>query len=150
VKTLSEFLDVKKKDANFQSGRCCAAFEPAVRRSGRKQEIGEDDGPVKPVGLEREIAAARTRADHQEIAAVYEQQAIVDKEAVERHRNLARAYERGWVWAPPRVGSVASAKRESQNLIAHCESLARLYQQAAEENLAMAREHRQVAAGTED
>ncbi|MBI2753788.1 MAG: hypothetical protein HYX46_09795 [Betaproteobacteria bacterium] len=108
------------------------------------------EGPVKPAGLKQKIEAARTRADHQEIAAVYEQQAVVDKEAMERHRDLARAYERGWVWAGPSVGGVISARKVNYTLAAHCENLARIYQQAAEENLALAREHRQLAAETKD
>lgn len=108
------------------------------------------EGPVKSAGLEQKIEAARTRADHQEIAAAYEQQAGVDREAMERHRTLARAYEQGWVWAPPRVGGASSAPRENQSLIAHCENLARIYQQAAEENLALAKQHRQMATETKD
>jgi hypothetical protein len=35
-------------------------------------------------------------------------------------------------------------------LVAHCENLARMYQQAAEENLALAKQHRQIAAETKD
>jgi hypothetical protein len=108
------------------------------------------EGPVKPAGLEQKIEAARTRADHQEIAAVHEQQAEADGAASERHRGLARAYERGWVWSGPPVGSASSVRRENQSLVAHCENLARIYQQAAEENLALAKEHRQLAAGTKD
>jgi hypothetical protein len=106
--------------------------------------------PVKSAGLEQKIEAARTRADHQEIAAAYEQQAGVDREAMERHHKLARAYEQGWVWAPPRAGGVSSGRRENKSLIAHCENLARMYQQAAEENLALAKQHRQIAAETKD
>lgn len=106
--------------------------------------------PVKTAGLEQKIEAARTGADHSEIAAIYEQQAGTDKESVERHRRLARAYERGWVWAGPKVGAVVSARRANQSLIAHCENLARIYQQAAEENLALATEHRQLAAEPRD
>ncbi len=62
------------------------------------------EGPGKPAGLEQRIEAARTRADHVEIAAIYGQQAEADTEAGERHLNLARAYERGWVWAGPKGG----------------------------------------------
>ena len=105
------------------------------------------EGPVKPAGLEQKIEAGRTRADHQEIASIYEQQAGVDREAMERHLNLARAYEQGWVWHEPGVGGV---RRENQSFIAHCENLRRIYQQAAEENLALARKHRQLAAETKD
>lgn len=83
------------------------------------------EAPVKPAGLEQKIEAARTRADHREIAAVYARQAGVDKEAVERHRGLARAYERGWVWSGPPGGSASRVRGENQSLAAHCENLAR-------------------------
>lgn len=108
------------------------------------------EGPVKPVGLEQKIEAARTRADHQDIAVVYEQQAERDKAAAERHRGLARAYERGEVWRAPRVGSASTVRRENKSSVAHCENLARVYQQAAEENWALARQHRRFAAETTD
>lgn len=108
------------------------------------------EGPVKPAGLEQKIEAARTRADHGEIAAIYEQQADADKEAGKRHRNLARAYERGWVWAGPKAGGVVSARKGNQNKIAHCDNLARIFQQAAAENLSLAGEHRQMAAGAKE
>lgn len=108
------------------------------------------EGPRKPAGLEQKIEAARTSGDHQEIAAVYEQQAGVDREAMEWHRSLARAYERGWIWAGPRVGGVVSARRGNQTLIAHCDNLARLYREASDENLALAKEHRRLAAETKD
>lgn len=104
------------------------------------------EGPVKPAGLERKIEAARTRADHQEIAALYERQAGIDKEAGEQHLNLARAYERGSVWAGPQIGSVRRLRRDKKSFVAHCENLARVHQEAAAENLALAREHRQLAA----
>jgi len=106
--------------------------------------------PVKPADLEQKIEAARTRADHQAIAAVYEQQAEGDRAAAERHRGLARAYERGYIAGGSRVRGSSTARRENKSLVAHCENLARIYQQAAEENLALAREHRQVAAETKD
>lgn len=108
------------------------------------------EGPVKPAGLEQKIEAARTRADHQEIAAAYEQQAEGDRAAAERHRGLARAYERGWVWIGPRVGGESTARRENKSAVAHCENLARIYGQAAEENVALAREHRRLAAESKD
>lgn len=97
------------------------------------------EGPVKPAGLEQKIIAARTRADFEEIASAYEQQAKVDKAAADRHRGLAQAYK-----ARP------SSNRGGQaNMALHCESLARTYQQAAEENLALAKEQRQMAADGE-
>ena len=96
-------------------------------------------GPVKPAGLEQKIEAARTRADHDEIAAVYEQQAEGHKAASEWHRRWARAYEQGII----RQGT-------NRNNVAHCDNLVRIFQQASEVNLALAREHRQMAAEMKD
>lgn len=108
------------------------------------------EGPVKAAGLEQKIVAARTRADHQEIAAVYEQQAEGDRAASQRHRGFARAYERGYAPGRPKIGSASSVRREYKSSIAHCENLARIYQQGAEENLALAREHHRLVAETKD
>lgn len=94
------------------------------------------EGPVKPAGLEQKIEAARTRADHQEIAAVYEQHAEGDRASAERYRALARMYERG--------------RWKNKTAAVYCENLARIFQQAAEENLALAWEHRRLAAESND
>lgn len=95
------------------------------------------EGPVKPAGLEQKIESARAQADFEEIASAYEAQARVDRAAAERHRGLARAYRAG-----------PSSNRGGQaNMAIHCESLARTYQQASEENLALAKEQRQMTAG---
>ena len=105
------------------------------------------ESPVRrPAGLEQKIEGARTHADHAEIAAVYEQEAAKDRAAAQRHRGLARAYEKGWVWEGPKVGGVVSAKRANQSVIAHCESLTRIYDRAAEENFALEKLHRDLAA----
>lgn len=74
------------------------------------------EGPVKTAGIERKIEAARTPADHQEIAAVYGQQAEGDRSAAERYRGLARAYERGLVWGGPPIGSLESVQSHAENL----------------------------------
>lgn len=92
--------------------------------------------PVKAGGMEQKIESAHTRADHEEIASLYEQQAGADKAAAERHRGYARAYARS---GNPRVPA-------NPAMISHCENLARTYQQAADENLALAKTHRQAAA----
>ena len=95
------------------------------------------EGPVKPAGLEQKIESARTQADFEEIASAYEAQARLDRAAAERHRGLARAYRAG-----------PSSNRGGQaNMAIHCESLARTYQQASEENQALAKEQRQMTGG---
>ncbi|MGX0939621.1 hypothetical protein ACUXQ2_005717 [Cupriavidus metallidurans] len=92
--------------------------------------------PTKPAGIEQKIEAARTPGDHEEIASLYEQQAGADKAAAERHQRLAGIYQRSWT---PKAGGQAY-------LVRHCNDLARAYQQAAEDNLALAQWHRQMAA----
>ena len=84
------------------------------------------------------------------IAAVYEQEAEGDRAAAERHRGLARAYERGYIAGGSRVRGSSTARRENKSLAAHCENLTRIYQQAVEENLALAKEHRQLATETKN
>ena len=101
------------------------------------------EGPVKPAGLEEKIEAARTRSDHQEIAVVYERQAQDDRTASERHRAWARRYDQ-------RHLSSAGVRGPNPAMAEHCRNLARIYQQAAEENLALAKGHRQMAAEAKD
>lgn len=108
------------------------------------------EGPVRRADLERKIEAARTRADHLEIAAIYVRQAQADGAAAEQHRALARAYERGWVYSGPQVGTARSMEALNRSQIVHCEDLAHIYQRVAEENLSLARAHRQFAAGLND
>lgn len=91
------------------------------------------EAPLQVAGLEQRIATARVRADHEQIASVYEQQAGVDRAAAERHRRLAQVY-RG-----------RTDRNVPANMASHCDNLARTYQQAADENLALAREHRRMA-----
>jgi hypothetical protein len=93
------------------------------------------EGPVKPAGLEQKIENARTPADHEEIASLYEQHAGAAKAEAERHRGLARIYARS--------GGVKGAPNPAMS--SHCDKLAQTYQQAADENLTLAKMHRQMA-----
>ena len=96
------------------------------------------EAPLQIAGLEQKLATAQVRADHDEIAALYEQQAGIDKASAERHRRLAQVY------------SGRTGRNVPPNMGRHCESLARIYQQAAEENLALAKEHRLIAHDTKN
>jgi hypothetical protein len=120
------------------------------------------EGPLRPADVEQKIGAARTRADHQEIAAEYEKQADWARDAAERHRGLARTYG-AWLSNTPHGGAAigaqgaardvfaqSRAQKANQDLIEYCQNLARIYDQAAEQNLALARVHRQLAAETKD
>ena len=93
--------------------------------------------PARPAGLEQRIENARSRADHEVIASQYEQQAGVDKAMAEKHQGYARIYRKSG-YAPRGGGGLAMS--------GHCESVAKIYQQAADENLALAKQHREMAA----
>lgn len=94
--------------------------------------------PTRPLGVEQRIESASSRLDHEEIAAQYDRQAVVDAAAAKRHQGYAQTYRRN---VSPRSGVQAHA-----DLAKHCENLARTYQQAADENNAVAQLHRQLAA----
>lgn len=98
------------------------------------------EGPKRPAGLEQKIETARARADHEETASIYEQQAIVDKAAAERHESLARQYQR----------SGGGFHNINGTMARHCLKLTNLYRQAEQENLALAKTHRQLAEGAKE
>ena len=82
------------------------------------------------------IQGATTQADHQALATHYEDEAkALDAKAAD-HRRMAQAYAKS--------GGYPLGKG---NLLQHCESLAATYAKAAGENLALAKQHRQLAQG---
>jgi hypothetical protein len=91
-----------------------------------------------PTVFEHQIENANSRVDHEDIASQYERQAEVDAAAARRHQGYAAIYRKN---TSPRSGVQAHA-----TLAQHCESLARIYRQAADENLALAKLHREQAA----
>ena len=93
--------------------------------------------PKKPAGIEQRIQSARTTAEHEAIAAEYERQAQTDMATARQHRDMAKTYK---YYAGPR-GTNPGA------LSLHCENLAKLYEEAANENVELAKLHREVAAG---
>ena len=93
-------------------------------------------GPTAPGGIEQKIVNAHTRADHEELAGLFEKQSADDKAAAEKHRGYARSYR-----------SNRSLRSGNQaNLAAHCERLATQYEQAASENVELAKAHRDMGA----
>lgn len=95
-------------------------------------------GPTPPTGVEQRIENATSRVDHEGLATRYEAQAAADEAAARRHQGYAATYRRNT--------SPASGPQEHLVLAKHCENLARAYQQAATENTALAKLHRELAA----
>lgn len=95
-------------------------------------------GATPPLEVEQRIQSASSRVDHEELAAEYDRQAAVDAASAKRHHGYAQTYRRNV--------SPTSGVQEHAALAKHCDNLARTYQQAADENSAVARLHRQLAA----
>ena len=89
-----------------------------------------------PSPTEKAVATAKTKGDHEAIAAAYEKAAVSAKADAKKHRDLGEAYHRS---SMDRGGG-------SHGMASHCEKLATLYDQAAEENLALAKAHKEAAA----
>jgi len=82
---------------------------------------------------EAQIAAARTPADHEAIAAAYDAEAKAADEMAANHETMSRAYKS------------AGAKGGMQSMVSHCGRLATQYRAAAQEYRALATEHRAMA-----
>lgn len=93
--------------------------------------------PMAPAGIEQKIENASSRTDHEDIATQYERQAAVDAAAAKRHEGYAATYRKNT--------SLRSGVQAHATLAKHCENLARTYQQAADENLVLAKMHRELA-----
>lgn len=81
------------------------------------------------------IVAAKSKADHEQLAAEFDKQVEADKAAAERHRKMAQAYT-----------SAPWAKASGAGMVAHCKSLIADYEKAAKQNTAMAKMHRDIGA----
>lgn len=90
-----------------------------------------------PVVTAAQITAAKTPADHEAIAAAYDQEAVRLEAQAREHEAMAQAY------------SSPSSKKgmDSAAMHAHCAKLATRYGEAAAENRELAKQHRAMAKG---
>lgn len=86
-------------------------------------------------GLAEKIVAAKTKADHEQLAAEFDKQADTDKAAAERHRKMAQAYT-----------TAPWAKVSGAGMVAHCKALIADYEKAGKQNAEMAQMHRKIGA----
>lgn len=84
--------------------------------------------------IANEVATAKSRADHEQIASYYEQEAKAARAKSDEHRQLAAQYKK------PGYGNAAPI------LVQHCNYIAAKYRQAAAESLKLAKLHRELAA----
>jgi hypothetical protein len=85
---------------------------------------------------EAQIAAARTPADHEAIAAKYDAEAKAADEMAASHESMAKAYKAGNV-------------KGGQSMAGHCNLLVTRYHDAAKEYRALATEHRAMASAAD-
>lgn len=79
-----------------------------------------------------QIEAAKTPADHEAIAAAFDQEAARLEARAKEHEKMAHSYRT--------TGSKVGQKSASMH--AHCAKLAKQYSEAAQENRELAKEHR--------
>lgn len=92
-------------------------------------------GAEKPSSMEKLVSVAKTKADHEAIVAGYEKAAADATVEEKKHRNLASFYH----------GSPIGRGEGTHGSASHCENLASLYKKAAEENMALAKAHKEAA-----
>jgi hypothetical protein len=92
-------------------------------------------GAIAPEQLDQSIIEAKSKADHESLAQYFEQEAKDLEEKAKRHEKLAEDYEKG-----------GSYEKVKGFMLQHCNAMIRNYRQAAEDNLALAKMHRELAA----
>ncbi len=88
-----------------------------------------------PMDMNLSVQNAKTKADHEALAQHYEEAAKEMQLKVEEHKKILSEYER----EPWLIG-----KQQATGFGVHCRRLIDVYQKAAEENLEMAKMHRQL------
>ncbi len=90
---------------------------------------------ISPEQLDQSIIKAKSKADHESLAQYFEQEAKDVEEKAKRHQKLGEDYEKG-----------GSYEKVKGFMLQHCNAMIRNYRQAAEDNLALAKMHRELAA----
>lgn len=83
------------------------------------------------------ITAARTKADHEAIAAAYETEAVAAEKKAKLHHDMGNAY------AQLAAGTRPAGYRD---MVGHCAHLEKTFGDVAKMNRQMADQHRQIAA----
>jgi len=89
-----------------------------------------------PMDMNQAVHNAKTKADHEALAQHYEEVAKEMQLKVEEHKKILSEYQR----EPWLIG-----KQQATGFGVHCQRLIDVYEKAAEENLEMAKMHREMA-----
>jgi hypothetical protein len=97
--------------------------------------VGCASGPTAPSPeLTQRIESARTRADHEALAAYYQNEAAAALAAADKHRKMAKSYQAN-----------LQGGRGGTSMAAHCNALVQQYERIAAEYDGMAEGHQQSA-----
>lgn len=91
-----------------------------------------------PSPLEKAVASAKTKSDHEGVAQAYDRSAATAKAEAQKHRDLAKAY----------LGTPGVRGTGELGMASHCENLLSLYEKAAGEYLELAKAHRSTTVDT--
>ena len=87
-----------------------------------------------PMDMSKAVQNAESKADHEALAQHYEEVAKEMQLKVDEHKKLLSQYEsKSYLYG-----------RQAEDMKAHCRRLIDVYEKAAEENLSMAKLHRQM------
>ena len=105
-----------------------------------------------PMDMTQAIQDARTSDDHEALAKHYENTAKELRGKAEEHKKRLARYEARAATENPfrsRIGERDSTySKQAPSQISHCRNLVQLYEQAAAQNTAMAKAHREIATET--
>jgi hypothetical protein len=102
-----------------------AASLPTIRAGAQPTAVTDDN-------LNQMIASAKAPADHEAIAAYYEQQAASAKKNAELHRNTADTYRKLKMGKPVDMARM-------------CDGIAAMWDKIAADDLKLAKEHHRMA-----
>jgi hypothetical protein len=87
-----------------------------------------------PMDMSQAVQNAKSKADHDALAEHYEEAAKEMQLKADEHKKLLSQYEsESYLYG-----------KQAQDLKAHCQRLIDVYEKAAEENLSMAKLHREI------
>ena len=120
---------MNRKSSYLMLGACAGLLALSLSLGGYALSAGQERSSQV-----QKIESAKTRADHEALAAFYEQEAKTAQAKVEEHKQMAKAYGK--------IGHLV----EKHNMLQHCDRLVKKYKDVAKENLALAKLHRELAA----
>jgi hypothetical protein len=103
-----------------------AASTLAANRASAQPQVVTDDN------LEQSIANAKTAADHEAIAVYYDKEAAENEAKAKFHHSVHKSYDRFKAMKPVDMGH-------------HCDELAKSFQRTADQDKALAADHREMA-----